>query len=114
MSLTEAASPDDSKEDLHQLGVKADDGKILAGLIKDFPRALLAIAEVGTYGAKKYTRGGWISVPNGIERYNDAKWRHELNASITQLDQESGLPHKHHAAWNCLAELELILKEAEE
>jgi hypothetical protein len=31
---------------------------VLAGVLGDFPRALLAVAEVGTFGARKYSRGG--------------------------------------------------------
>lgn len=94
-------------------GSKFDSGKPMASLLADFPRALMAVAEVGTFGAKKYSRGNWLSVENGIERYSDAKWRHLLQGAVTPVDDESGLPHKFHEAWNALAELELMLIEQE-
>lgn len=92
-------------------GAKLDNGKIMGGLLADFSLALTAVAEVGTYGANKYTRCGWESVPNGIQRYGDAKWRHLLKGATQPIDQESGLMHKAHEAWNVLAELELMLRE---
>ena len=62
----------------HEPGSKLDAGKNKAGVLADFSRALLAVSEVGTFGADKYSRGGWQSVPNGVERYTDAAWRHLL------------------------------------
>lgn len=96
--------------DPHQPGAKLDDGKIMAGLLADFSLALLAVAEVGTFGAKKYTRGGWQSVPNGVMRYGDALWRHLLAERHEAFAEDSGLKHAAHAAWNALARLELILR----
>jgi len=92
-------------------GVKHDDGKPLAGLLGDFSRALMAVAEVGTFGARKYTRGGWQSVPDGAQRYTDAMWRHLLAEQQAPLDSESGLAHASHMAWDALARLELMLRE---
>lgn len=97
-------------KDLHSPGAKADAGKTQAGVLADFSLALLAVADVGTHGARKYTRGGWESVPNGQERYCDAKWRHLLAGKHEPVDRDSGLSHKAHAAWNALAELELELR----
>lgn len=99
--------------DQHSPGAKMDHGKIKAALIMDFSRALKAVAEVGTFGANKYTRGGWLKVPNGIERYSDAMFRHFLNEH-EGIDPDSGLSHAAHAAWNALARLELIMRENEE
>ena len=95
---------------LHTPGAKADMGKVKAGVIGDFGLALLAVAEVGTHGADKYTRGGWQHVPSGQERYTDAMWRHLLKAGQEEFDQDSGLSHKAHAAWNALAVLELEIR----
>jgi len=53
-------------------------GKVMASLLKDFSLALTEVAKVCTYGASKYSRGGWQHVPEGIDRYDDAKWRHML------------------------------------
>ena len=88
-------------------GVKHDQGKVMGQLLGDFSRALLGVAEVGTFGANKYTRGGWLSVPEGEQRYYDALWRHLLQANQTDKDEESGLTHLEHAAWNILALIEL-------
>ena len=97
----------------HENGAKLDDGKTKASVLKDFSLALKAVAEVGTFGANKYTRGGWQSVPNGIERYEDAFWRHLLKERHTPLDKDSGLLHQAHLCWNILARLELTLREKE-
>lgn len=95
----------------HEPGAKLDDGKLFAGVLADFSLALKAVAEVGTFGAKKYTRGGWQHVKDGITRYYDAKWRHLLAERHEKIDQDSGLLHAAHEAWNCLARLELMLRE---
>ena len=98
----------------HAAGAKLDDGKIQAGVLKDFSLALMAVAEVGTFGANKYTRGGWQSVPNGIERYEDALWRHLLKARHEPIDDDSGFLHQAHLAWNILASLEMVLRQKRE
>ena len=54
---------------LNKPGIKDDSGKILAGILGDFAKALESVATVGTYGAAKYVRGGWTSVPDGQQRY---------------------------------------------
>ncbi|MCK5612759.1 hypothetical protein KAR91_63385 [Candidatus Pacearchaeota archaeon] len=100
--------------DQHAAGAKLDDGKIQAGVLKDFSLALTAIAEVGSFGANKYTRGGWQSVPNGIERYEDAFWRHLLKERHEPVDEDSGLLHQAHLAWNILARLEMTLRKNHE
>jgi hypothetical protein len=99
--------------DLHVPGAKDDAGKEPIGLVlESFPRALTAIAEVAGNGAKKYTRGGWQTVPSGKERYNDALCRHLLKVHTEgDFDKESGSLHLAHAAWNALAVLELTLRE---
>lgn len=109
-----ASAPD--KKNLHVPGAKDDDGKIRPGLVfRGFARALREVARVSTYGANKYTEGGWQSVPNAQVRYEDAKLRHELEAACGDLrDGESGLLHLAHAAWNALAVLELYLREHNE
>lgn len=91
----------------HEPGAKLDAGKVKAGVLHDFSSALFDVACVGTYGAEKYTRGGWQSVPNARERYFDAMWRHLLAARHEAADKDTGLKHLAHAAWNILAVLEL-------
>lgn len=99
------------------VGMKYDNGKLLAAIpFQDFPRALKAVAEISTYGAKKYVRSSWKSVPDARERYEDALHRHFLEYHIHgrySIDEESGLLHWSHLAWNVLAILELDLEAAE-
>lgn len=95
-------------------GAKLDAGKpsVYRGLVDYFPRACMAVAEVSTVGAKKYTWKGWETVPDGFGRYSDALSRHLLYESIDgPLDKDTGLLHASHLAWNALARLELLLKE---
>lgn len=98
----------------NEAGSKLDHGKEMMGLVfHGFPRALLAVGEVATFGAKKYTPNGWREVPEGIRRYTDALGRHILKEGYENLDPDSGLLHAAHSAWNTLARLELILQEEE-
>lgn len=97
--------------DQHTPGAKLDSGKILAGILGDFSRALEEVAKVGTAGAQKYTRGGWQSVPDGPQRYEDAMWRHLLKSKQETHDADTGCLHAAQVIWNALACLELILRE---
>ncbi len=97
----------------HEMGAKLDAHKAKSGVLGDFGRALMAVSEVGTFGIKKYARGSWQHVPNGVERYTDALWRHLLQENKESTDPDSGLPHEFHVAWNALARLELLLRERE-
>lgn len=90
-------------------GMKFDGGKVLAGILfEDFPEALMGIAEVATFGANKYARSSWQTVPNAKQRYTDALVRHMLAKAKGEVnDPESGLPHSYHIAWNTLAIIQL-------
>lgn len=106
------AEADPNGTDPHTQGAKLDAGKVEMGLILNgMPRALLQVARVATYGANKYTRDGWLSVPDGPRRYTDAMYRH-LNAEARGEvhDADTSLEHAAHAAWNALARLELLLR----
>lgn len=70
----------------------------------------MAVAEIGTHGALKYTRGGWQFVDKARERYTDAKWRHLLKERYDEDDPDSKLLHEAHEAWNVLAALEIKLR----
>lgn len=100
----------------HEIGAKLDSGKNRIGLVLNgFARALEEISKVGTYGAKKYTDNGWMNVPNGVERYTDAMYRHILEeAKHKPFDKDTGLLHAAHVAWNALAILDLMLRETED
>lgn len=95
-------------------GAKLDAEKVMAELTIDgFSRALLAVAKVSTYGAKKYSPGGWQHVQDGQVRYRRAGDRHRLARGHEELDPDTGLLHLAHECWNRLAELELLLRERE-
>lgn len=98
----------------HENGCKKDKGKPDASLLGMFGKALLAVAEVGTYGAEKYTRGGWESVSDGINRYTAAMLRHYLTERYEDYDTDLPVLHAAQCAWNSLARLELILREKDE
>ena len=99
--------------DQHAPGAKLDNGKPRHGLVLgSFANALTEVAKVGTFGANKYSDNGWLSVPNGLARYTDAMLRHHFaEAGGEELDEDSGLQHAAHRAWNALAVLELMLRE---
>lgn len=96
-------------------GAKLDSGKNRLGLVLgDFSRALEEVGRVGTVGAKKYSDGGWVNVPNGIERYTDAMLRHWLKEMRGEaFDPETKLMHAAHVAWNALSRLDLMLRGKE-
>lgn len=96
-------------------GAKLDAGKPRADeILRDFSRAIEAVVEIGDEGTKKYSVSGWTQVPDGINRYLNAKKRHELERQKGEVyDKKSGQMHLAHEAWNALAILELTLREAE-
>jgi hypothetical protein len=94
--------------DLHTPGAKDDAAKPDASLLLDFSEALNQVAEVATYGAGKYSRGGWRKVSGGVRRYTAAMLRHLFAEHQEFYDAETNLPHAAHAAWNALARLELM------
>ena len=107
-----AAETDPNGKSASESGAKFDAGKNRLGLVLgEFARALEQVGEVGTFGAGKYTPGGWVTVPNGIERYTDAMLRHYMQEAKGEvLDAQTGLLHAAHQAWNSLARLDLILR----
>lgn len=110
-----ATERDPNGLDPHVPGAKLDAGKtpLRRGALEQFPRALMAVADVSAYGAAKYTWGGWQTVPDGVQRYLDAGARHAaLRAMGELIDKESGLSHLAQEAWNILAALELALRKA--
>lgn len=103
---------DPSDVDPHTPGAKLDQDKILLGLVlMDFAPALIEVGKVGTFGARKYTEHGWLTVPNGEKRYTDALFRHLFaEGAGEEYDQESELLHASQTAWNSLARLVFILR----
>ena len=111
-----AGTTDPNGIDQHAPGAKLDNGKPRHGLVLGaFAGALTEVAKVGTFGANKYSDNGWMSVPNGLARYTDAMLRHHFaEAGGEELDDDSGLRHAAHRAWNALAVLELALRDKRE
>lgn len=111
-----SAETDPSGMDVHTPGAKLDAGKNLVWLcISGFARALEAIADVTTKGARKYTPNGWRAVPDGSSRYMEAFARHQLALARGELiDADTGCMHKAQMVWNLLASLELELQAADE
>lgn len=101
-------------------GKKFDLGKPpVTQMLKQFPRAIKAVAAVSEYGHKKYGEAendnrwdNWEHVENAEFRYAQAKGRHLLEEE-GEYDKESGHLHLAHTAWNTLAELELRLRKKE-
>lgn len=88
------------------VGSKHDTGKPLMGTVP--PNALLAVAQVLTFGAQKYGRDNWRQVSNAETRYLDAALRH-INAYQRgeAVDPESGESHLAHAVCSLMFMLEL-------
>ena len=97
-------------------GKKYDEGKPMSGLmLRDFCCALTKVAEVSTYGCLKYgSPSGWQKVEQADTRYHNALVRHLLAEPCTEMDEESGLLHLAHVAWNALAILELKLRSKDD
>ena len=96
----------------HAPGAKLDSGKAEYDMVLfSFPNALAHVDRVGKFGAKKYTPGGFLEVPNGQARYFNAEMRHgSAHLQGEQRDMESKELHLAHKAWCALAQLELFLQ----
>lgn len=95
-------------------GAKLDSGKQIAGeLVLGFPHALSALVQVATFGARKYSRSGFLQVEDGERRYLDAAMRHLLKYGMGELsDEDSKLPHLWAVLWNIAAVIELQERRA--
>lgn len=93
--------------------MKFDGDKARVDLLLDgCPKAIEAVSQVLTFGAKKYADHSWQGVDKGPSRYKAALLRHLLaHAAGERLDSESGLSHLAHAACNAMFILELELKK---
>lgn len=112
----------------HTPGAKLDNDKIDMSLLCFLNNALTEVCRVMDYGQIKYTRGGFLEVPDALPRYTAAMWRHWCLEQTEKYDQgdpfydtESGLPfkgkmrHDAQVAVNALFRLECALrKELEE
>jgi len=74
--------------------------------------ALDGVMKVLEFGAKKYAKDSWRTVPDAVDRYYSAAWRHlerieEPGCTMAAKDDESGLPHEYHLLCNLLFLLDL-------
>ena len=110
-SITKSCETEPNDLSPHTPGAKLDAGKNRLGLVfTDFAKAIEQVGLVATMGAAKYSPSGWVSVKGGKERYSDALFRHLVAHAKGERVDASGLLHLAHAAWNCLACLELELR----
>lgn len=87
-------------------GVKYDGDKPRMSLVP--PKAILEVAKVLTYGAKKYSAENWRKVPEAHQRYLDAALRHINQYHQGQIiDNETGINHLAHAICSLLFIVEL-------
>ena len=83
----------------HEVGAKLDLGKLDLTLVP--PELEEAVCRVMSFGAKKYMRDGWRSVPDAGCRYFAALERHlKAYKRGEDIDPDSGLHHLEHAACN--------------
>ena len=115
MQLTLSAEKDPHGLDQHTPGAKVDAGKVRMHLITGgMARAITEVAKVGTFGAAKYSDNGWVSVPDGFRRYEDAQQRHAAKRHMGEThDEDSHLLHLAHEAWNAMAKLDLYIRDQE-
>lgn len=114
-SLPDAVFSEVSKADATKEGRKI--GKVRMDLVmQDMPRAIEALARVMTWALdeKGYKESDWLQVPDAINKYSGGMHRHDNKEKRGQeFDEESGLEHAIHTAWNAMARVELILRKKE-
>lgn len=90
-------------------------GKVRMELVfEGMPNALQALGKCMTWAieAKGYEELDFLTVPNGPQKYRGAMYRHDQKEILgEEFDDESGLIHATHTAWNAMARLELLLRE---
>ena len=91
-------------------GIKHDEGKLLYHLIP--AECIEQLARVYTFGAKKYGEYNWLKLDQPMIRYCDALERHLIEwKKGNKEDNETGINHLAHVAWNAFALLWFDLKK---
>lgn len=91
---------------------------VTGGVLEYFPRALMEIAKVSAFGAKKHgvslADRAFMVLPMGV--FEGAQGRHILGEFIDgpYNSADGGLLHKAQNAWNALAALEIYLTDNKE
>ena len=94
---------DDARKFPKEAALRYNKGKVPLSFILDFNNAIKAVSQVSKMGAEKYAllnwqKGlPWRSVEDSLLRHLTAFHNGE------NFDEESGLPHIAHVAWNALA-----------
>lgn len=93
--------------------MRFNEGKAELSYIMSMPKAAAGLSAAFAMGAKKYARDNW---KKGLDRNQlvDSALRHLMKSQNGEVfDEESGLDHLFHFAWNAmvLAEQEAILKD---
>ena len=85
-----------------ELALRYNDGKPQLVFILDFPNAIAGLADVKSFGAKKYELHNWTR-GRGFRDTISSLLRHLVACKSESHDQDSGLPHIDHVVWNALA-----------
>lgn len=73
------------------------------------------VVRVYTFGAEKYAPDSWQNLDDGYRRYKAALMRHIVaHEKGEMVDDESGILHLAHAAWNAIAMLHIVMNEKTE
>lgn len=112
IQITEPDTPEEIRVVPPEFVYKSDSGKTDMSLLLYFPKALEAICKASEAGCVKYVRGSFKDVPNARRRYTAAMLRHFLaeGEDEPEIDEETGLYHDIHTAWNAVCRLELRLR----
>lgn len=93
-------------------------GKVRMDLLfKDMPRAIESLARVMTWAIheKGYKESDWLRLPDAEQAFHGGLHRHDNKEMRGQeFDDESGLEHAIHTAWNAMARVEMILRRKEQ
>jgi len=110
----------------HEPGAKLDQDKVDMSLLNFIHNALFEVCRVMDYGQVKYSRGGFLEVPNAHNRYTAAMFRHWYNEFFAKYDDdpfydtEEGarfkgtIRHDAQVAVNALFRLEHALRKEQE
>lgn len=102
-----------TKGDFHSpLETRKNDKNQMELVDTGFPNALMVLGEVMTWAAKNkgYLANDWKDIPNPSMTLLGAASRHRnKRLKGEEFDEESGLPHLAHEAFNVLAQLELLM-----
>lgn len=89
---------------------------VAAGALRMFPRALAEVASVSEAGSLKYNVavGEMAEILDPFNKWTEAMISHFLKEDLEDgIDEEDGQLHAAKVAWNALARLEHMMKEAE-